>query len=366
MSYFTDHFGDTYKVIRNYITIEEAARLGNNFKNHIIDTQKTPTLSKDDPNQYDTYQDVEQVALLSEKVSEVNELVGRKVLPAYAFLRQYGLDSELTKHKDRDSCEISLSIHLCADKDWEFCIDDVEGNPVELILHPGDAVLYDACNATHWRKGKYTGEFYIQTFHHYVLLGGKHEHLYFDSTDERRSILPYIKRFENAVSEELCKAIIDYTENNPDQTRWHRQTTEADEDPDQESTVRVCDGFLLGPNDPVDKPLFDFVTAALNLYSDEHPHFNITQDCGYQVLRYREGGKYELHTDQALNYNRQVTIIVNLNDEYEGGELCHFRERISLKLGRGDIVIFPSNFMYPHAISPITSGTRYSVVSWAT
>ena len=35
-----------------------------------------------------------------------------------------------------------------------------------------------------------------------------------------------------------------------------------------------------------------------------------------------------------------------------------------LKLNTGSIVFFPSNFMYPHSIEPITKGTRYSIVAW--
>jgi len=35
-----------------------------------------------------------------------------------------------------------------------------------------------------------------------------------------------------------------------------------------------------------------------------------------------------------------------------------------LKLSKGSIVFFPSNFMYPHSIEPITKGTRYSIVAW--
>ena len=31
---------------------------------------------------------------------------------------------------------------------------------------------------------------------------------------------------------------------------------------------------------------------------------------------------------------------------------------------QGDLLIFPSNFMYPHKVEPITKGTRYSYISW--
>jgi len=29
------------------------------------------------------------------------------------------------------------------------------------------------------------------------------------------------------------------------------------------------------------------------------------------------------------------------------------------------MLIWPSNFMYPHLVKPVTKGIRYSVVSWA-
>ena len=35
-----------------------------------------------------------------------------------------------------------------------------------------------------------------------------------------------------------------------------------------------------------------------------------------------------------------------------------------IDLSKGDIIIFPSNFMYPHKVEPVTKGTRYSYISW--
>jgi predicted 2-oxoglutarate/Fe(II)-dependent dioxygenase YbiX len=31
----------------------------------------------------------------------------------------------------------------------------------------------------------------------------------------------------------------------------------------------------------------------------------------------------------------------------------------------GDLIIFPSNFVYPHRVETVTGGDRYSYVSWA-
>ena len=36
----------------------------------------------------------------------------------------------------------------------------------------------------------------------------------------------------------------------------------------------------------------------------------------------------------------------------------------SIKLKKGDAIMFPSNFMYPHEIMPVTQGTRYSIITW--
>ena len=58
-----------------------------------------------------------------------------------------------------------------------------------------------------------------------------------------------------------------------------------------------------------------------------------------------------------------VSIVANLNEDYKGSEfLCRDRE---IKLKTGDILMFPSNFMYPHEVKETTKGTRYSFVSWA-
>tara|TARA_R110002051_G_scaffold231087_1_gene293057 strand:- start:117 stop:683 length:567 start_codon:yes stop_codon:yes gene_type:complete len=58
-----------------------------------------------------------------------------------------------------------------------------------------------------------------------------------------------------------------------------------------------------------------------------------------------------------------VSIVVNLNEDYEGCEFYCRGEKIELKTG--DILLFPSNFMYPHEVKEATKGTRYSFVSWA-
>ena len=58
-----------------------------------------------------------------------------------------------------------------------------------------------------------------------------------------------------------------------------------------------------------------------------------------------------------------------LNDDYEGGKLL-FKfpgEILEYKINKqkNSVLVWPSNFLYPHSVTPVTKGERYSVVSWA-
>jgi len=59
-----------------------------------------------------------------------------------------------------------------------------------------------------------------------------------------------------------------------------------------------------------------------------------------------------------------LSIVGCLNEDYESGQFT-FGEDYEVKLGAGDILVFPSIFMYPHKVNKITAGTRYSFVCWA-
>ena len=59
-----------------------------------------------------------------------------------------------------------------------------------------------------------------------------------------------------------------------------------------------------------------------------------------------------------------LSFILNFNDDYEGADLF-FWDNTTFKLGKGDIIMWPSNFLYPHGVTEATKGKRYSGVTWA-
>jgi hypothetical protein len=58
-----------------------------------------------------------------------------------------------------------------------------------------------------------------------------------------------------------------------------------------------------------------------------------------------------------------LSFVFNFNDDYEGADL-YFWEDTIVKLGKGDVCMFPSNFLFPHGVTEATKGKRYSGVCW--
>lgn len=58
-----------------------------------------------------------------------------------------------------------------------------------------------------------------------------------------------------------------------------------------------------------------------------------------------------------------ISVVGALNNDYEGGEFIFFDD-YEVKLNTGEIMLFPSSFLYPHRVEEVTSGIRYSFVNW--
>jgi hypothetical protein len=94
---------------------------------------------------------------------------------------------------------------------------------------------------------------------------------------------------------------------------------------------------------------------------------------GYSKVRwnrYSENRKMALHVDHIKSLfdgDRKgiptLSCLGVLNDDYEGGEFVMWDDKV-IPLEQGDLLIFPSNFLYPHKVEPVTKGIRYSYISF--
>ena len=141
---------------------------------------------------------------------KLEEALGRKLYNTYYYDRYYFPGQELTRHADRDACEISVTVHISTnlegkDADWPIWIRTpstytdkkktqvlVPGENRSVVLQAGDGMVYKGCERPHWREampgakknkklfGKNIEPYYHQIFFHYVLQDGQRAHCAWD------------------------------------------------------------------------------------------------------------------------------------------------------------------------------------------
>jgi hypothetical protein len=145
---------------------------------------------------------------------------------------------------------------------------------------------------------------------------------------------------------------------------------DAQKMPDYRDCVdcKMSDGHIANiPNEFIDlKNIYLETVEKLNACLGHYQSiYNI--DMKYReainYIRYKEGQHFAVHADAGFSYSCTLSSVMYLNDEYEGGELWFPFLDLTLKPSYGDIVLFPSTYIYAHASKKITSGTKYSAVT---
>ncbi len=137
---------------------------------------------------YSKYGDLVFDTLLARKLNEMEYFTGKKLLPNYSYHRLYTQGTELKRHKDRPSCEISTTLCLGYDNsnlisekynDWDWPMfvgpksgeEGTDGTPIHM--KPGDMIIYRGCELEHWRE-PFIGKNHAQVFLHYNEQDGKY------------------------------------------------------------------------------------------------------------------------------------------------------------------------------------------------
>ena len=99
--------------------------------------------------------------------------------------------------------------------------------------------------------------------------------------------------------------------------------------------------------------------------------FNLSVLEAPQFTIYNTGGFYEFHQDSPVRHDylkpdgiRKLSCTITISDpkDYEGGQFEFKDGTIPDIRERGSILVFPS--FLDHRVTPVTSGTRYSLVAW--
>ena len=109
--------------------------------------------------------------------------------------------------------------------------------------------------------------------------------------------------------------------------------------------------------------VYDAQFEAVEDYRREHNIMPLKYWEAFNFIKYGPGQHFQEHHDHGFSYNCTLSLVAYPNDDYEGGELFFRLQNLKVKADAGDLFIFPSNFMYPHQAMPVTSGTKYSIVT---
>lgn len=109
----------------------------------------------------------------------------------------------------------------------------------------------------------------------------------------------------------------------------------------------------------------DTATAIRACMTDYQSRYNINMEYmeAINFVRYGANQHFQVHTDHGFSYTCTVSSVAYFNDDYDGGELWFPYLDLTFKPEAGDIVMFPSTFIYAHAARPVISGTKYSGVT---
>ena len=182
-----------------------------------------------------------------------------------------------------------------------------------------------------------------------------------------KKINDYVKIYSNAISLEICDKTIEELEStNFIKHKFYSQS----ENKYYENENEPFNSFdILN----IEKKLMEIIYDKLKDYLKDINHSWFGGWNGYsklKYLKYTKNTKMNFHWDaitELFDGQRKgiptLTVIGLLNDDFKGGDFIIFENK-KIKLKKGDLIIFPSTFLYPHGVNLIKNGIRYSFVSW--
>ena len=176
-------------------------------------------------------------------------------------------------------------------------------------------------------------------------------------------VTEYIKYYRRILTKETCTFIQD-GKYDWQQSSYSSHNGQVDSD----KRVGMDETWVWNGDKEYESIKYGFENV-IKKYSVDFPLFSVQRTTDFRINKYSEGGFMSRHCDnihhshgQQYGYP-QVTALLYLNDNYEGGRMLV--KDVDYPLKQGDIIIMPSCFLFPHEVTEITKGTRYSFVSWA-
>ena len=162
-----------------------------------------------------------------------------------------------------------------------------------------------------------------------------------------------IYTISNLMTEKQCDCLVDYIKNNS--SIYNRNAV------GNYNSVE-CDFIYVTKTIPefetIDSFLFEYTKKILAKFHDIQPSFKGKKDTGF-TLRKIFGG-IKLHDDGVtggfIDSLRSLSIIVVLNDDYDGGIFNFPNQELKLRVKKGEAILFPPYWTHPYSVSSVGEG----------
>jgi predicted 2-oxoglutarate/Fe(II)-dependent dioxygenase YbiX len=180
----------------------------------------------------------------------------------------------------------------------------------------------------------------------------------------KKNLQDYIAIYK-AIDPSICKQIID----DSNKAKWVKHNynhpiTQKSTIFEDDFEVSYQDKYIDYLNNKIKDCVNDYLTNVVFV------SFELKQVSPIRFNRYQTGTNMKFHHDHIhtlFDGEKKgipiLSILGLLNNDFEGGDFLMFDGK-KVQLETGDIILFPSNFLYPHSVTTVTKGTRYSFISW--
>jgi hypothetical protein len=120
----------------------------------------------------------------------------------------------------------------------------------------------------------------------------------------------------------------------------------------------------------IDNFIFKSIGKILKEMINIRPQFKGVKDSGYTLRRIFGCTKAHadgIHskTENMQHHVRCLSLIIVLNDDYDGGIFNFPNQGLKLKVKKGEAIMFPPYWTHPHSVTSVGEGqARYTINTW--
>ena len=384
MNYSQEFHKQKFLYLPDFLDKTNCSELSDEFEK--LRTEGKTEVDTQCPKSHSVYGEPMFDSMMEQLCPYVEQATGLKLYPTYSYARIYNPGEKLRIHRDRDSCEISVTLTLRLDKDnpWpilfgfegseedhEYFDEDEKNvakylkNITKIKMGVGDAIVYKGKEIFHWRE-EFQGKSQIQVFLHYVDANGPHAKMKYDGRPKLShhddSDQVYFWFYKNALEITDCEKIIKSIESNVEFEKAGVGNKNGESVVD--SSIRNVNHYHMTAYRGIGATL-----SGMGLDGNNNAwKFDITHSDQCDYLKYDKNGHYKEHIDTFFNPSdkecRKLTVLAFLNDDFEGGKffIKIGHEKIYPPQEPGTVLVFPSFFL--HGVEPVLSGVRRTIVTW--